>query len=249
MLGRMRLHRFFIHRLSGESAGEPIGQKREVTLSDPSLIHQLKDVFRLHPGDMAILLDNSGFEYVTEIVSADKKEMTFRVTEARAVPEPSALHTVLYQAVPKKDIFEWILEKGTELGVSGFVPVLSERCEKKAINVERCERILVEASEQSGRGTVPTLGEMISLESALKENHTSFIAFHPTGEKWDAKKFIVTVVKNGQSKIGLLIGPEGGWTDAELTLFQARKIPIFSFGAQILRAETAAIVAAASLLL
>ena len=143
---------------------------------------------------------------------------------------------ILYMALIKKDNFEIVLEKATELGVSRIVPVQADRSEKKGVNYERAEKILQEASEQSGRATVPTLGEIINVN---KVPHENFVVFDPRGEV-SAREYFS---KNSKTPISLLIGPEGGFTDAEMDLFHGTKIPVVSTGHQILRAETAAIVA------
>jgi len=248
----MKLQRFFVHKL----LNEPIGDRREVHLRDDGLIHQLKRVFRLHAGDSVMLLDNTGWQYVSEIVSLEKSEGVFRVLEKREASEMRAakngtrqVPVSLFQSLPKKDKFEYVLEKGTEIGVSGFVPVLSDRSEKLAINEERCEKILVEASEQSERATVPTLAPICPIDEVFAKYaaETEFIAFHLIGTQWSTElrsKIFDHAAKSGKN-IGLLIGPEGGWTDRELGLFREKGVHIVTVGSQVLRTETAAIVAAA----
>ena len=125
---------------------------------------------------------------------------------------------------------------------SHFHPIISERSEKKSVNFERAGKIIKEASEQSGRGSLPRIEQLANLEDALNNDFVS-IAFHPTSDKFNKDDF-------GKEKaFGIFIGPEGGWSDRELKMFKEKEIKILSLGPQILRAETAAIAISSLLLL
>lgn len=222
----MRLHRFFIEQKILESG--------EVVLADKDLIHQWGKVFRLKMGDRVILFDGSGFDYVEEFVSLDKNKGVLKVVEKIKNENVPKKEIHLFQSVIKKDKFEWVLEKGTELGVSHFHPIISERSEKKNINFERARKIIKEASEQSGRGSLPTLKELVDFKESLNNNFPS-VAFHPAGDQFDRSNF------EKEKAFGIFIGPEGGWSDRELEIFKEKGVKILSLGTQILRAETAAV--------
>lgn len=230
----MRLHRFFIEQKIPESG--------EVMITDKDLIHQWGKVFRLKASDRVIIFDGTGFDYVSEIVSLNKNEAVLKVVEKIKNENVPKKEIHLFQSIIKKDNFEWVLEKGTELGVSYFHPIISERSEKKNINFERAGKIIKEASEQSGRGSLPILGELIDLKESLGNDFPS-IAFHPTGDKFDRSNF------EKEKIVGIFIGPEGGWSDRELEIFKEKGIKILSLGPQILRAETAATAISSLLLL
>ncbi len=233
----MRLHRFFIE--------DHLRNKRDITIYDDAVIHQWKDVFRLRPGDQMILLDNSGFEYIAEISLLAKGKAEVKIMDSSVAVNIPQKELWLFAALIKKDNYEWILEKGTELGVSHFVPVVSERSEKKDLNVERAEKIIKEASEQSGRGTLPVLHEVIELKDVFPEyKDIPFVAFHLEGEKFDKHKNYFK-----ENKLGVLVGPEGGWSPKEIELFKEKNIPVLTLGLQVLKAETAAILIAGLLLL
>lgn len=233
----MRLHRFFVE--------EELQKGKEFATEDRELIHQWKDVFRLRTGEGVILLDNSGSEFHGEITLLSKDRATVSVDEKTEGIDGAHLYqqAYLFAALIKKDNFEWILEKGTELGVTSFIPIVSARSEKKNLNIERAKKIIKEASEQSGRMTLPILEEVTDLKKVLENKEIKFVVFHLEGDEFRKENFKI------DEKIGILIGPEGGWTDEEINLFKENKIPIVKLGAQTLRAETAAIVSAAMLLL
>ena len=251
----MRLHRFFIQD------EEPMEVDHDIGVYNVDLLHQWKNVFRLRTGDKVILLDNSGMEYLATIRSLTKEKAELEIGESKAGLNIPSREIWLFAALVKKDNFEWILEKGTELGVSNFVPVVSERSEKKNLNMERAVKITREASEQSGRGILPRVHDIVTLEEifdpkapiAAGIENVQLIAFHPEGKPFDTQLFKSPSRKLGagpmKTPIGVFIGPEGGWSEKENDLFTAKNIPIFSLGPQILRAETAAIAVASLLLL
>lgn len=233
----MRLHNFFIE--------QKIGEAKSVRIEDADLLHQLKNVFRLEKSAEIVLLDNSGSQFRSRVELLTKNEGVFEVLEVTENKVKPARGVCLCVSMIKKDNFEWILEKGTELGVSFFIPIISERSIKTNFNHERGVKIIKEASEQSGHGKLPGLYEVISLETALndiKKNNFFAITFDKSGKKFDSKIANPTMTT-------VFIGPEGGWSETEIAVFKKYGVGIHSLGEQTLRAETAAIAAAALLLL
>lgn len=206
-----------------------------MSLSAAALIHQLKRVFRLHEGDKAIFFDGSGYEHECEIVSMDDETLRVRILETRPVKRFSERRLFLAASLIKKDNFEWVIQKGTELGVSGFIPLLSERSEKKGFNMERARKIMTEACEQSGRADVPELREPVDFENFFIEEKRKIVAFHTGGAPFD----VGAPAELGE--IVACVGPEGGWTEREVELFKARGAAIVRLNSPILRAETAAV--------
>lgn len=223
-----------------------MGEKELISLANPELLHQMSKVFRFKVGDTVILFDGTGGETVCEITLLTKKEAEFAVKERReGLPSP-AQKVTLYLSLIKKDNFEWVLQKGTELGVARFVPIISERSEKKDLNMERARKIVIEATEQSGWASVPEIGEPVSPGEVLTQSDSvseNLLAFHVEGTSFE--KSVVA----GKKSIGILIGPEGGFSDKEIALFKSKNIPIYSLGKQTLRAETAGVAIASLLLL
>ena len=219
---------------------------------------QIYQVLRLRPPQTIIVLDNAGWQYdiVLDTVAGDHATGTI-AARSPVASEPAARIT-LYQSMLKKDNFEWILQKGTEVGVARFVPVISQRSivRQQALKQNkhaRWERILSEAAEQSRRGLVPELAEPLSLEEALAAGQESDLALIPWEE--ETGRSLLDVLRESRAgqtavprHIALFIGPEGGYAEQEIALARAAGVLPVTLGPRILRAETAAIVAAALLL-
>lgn len=222
----MKLNRFYTE--------DKIGENKAISITRDSLVNQLKNVFRLVKGDEVVLFDNSGFDYHVLIEEYNKDSVSFTVKEVNQNIVVPQRETYLFVSLVKKDNFEWISQKATELGVSHIIPLISERTEKKDINLDRVKKIIVEAAEQSGRGTLPILYDVTDLPTALgKYGHIKSIAWHTLASKF--------VSQDVAESIGAYIGPEGGWSPAELDLFRDHGIAAKSLGPQVLRSETAVI--------
>jgi 16S rRNA (uracil1498-N3)-methyltransferase len=238
----MRLHRFYV--------SQEIGDQKQLTIDSAELVNQVRRVFRLKTGDEVIIFNGTGFDYVCKIDSFEKNTkissdsvMRLTVTETKRSRFSPTRKIYLCAAVVKKDTFEWIVEKATELGVTDIVPIVAERSEKKSLNEERLRKIAIEASEQSGRGTTPMVhGIMGRGEAAAflkKENKDiEIIAFHTEGESLKREEFSDTEVP-----LAVFIGPEGGWSPEEIDMFHKEDVRVRCLGTQVLRAETAVIAA------
>jgi len=236
----MKLHRFYV-------AGK-IPSQGVFDVADTNLVNQLKNVFRLRTGDSVIMFDGDGRdnECLVQGFLKDKVSLEIQASyPSRYIPTRDIW---LCAAIPKKDTFEWIAEKATELGVSHIVPIVSDRSEKKSLNMERLEKIVIEASEQSGRGDIPAISPITSLDESIKHikqmsasGNTEVLAFHTEGELFQDDIF------DKAKSTALFIGPEGGWSESEVELFHKENIPVKSLGRQILRAETAAIAVLANI--
>ena len=234
----MRLHRFYIDKKI---------EGKEVFVKEERLLNQWRKVFRYKTGDRVILFDGSGMEFIGELKDLKKEEVKIEILEEREgiLPKKIGREIILCQSLIKKDKMEWVVEKATELGVSKIVPIISDRSEKKGFNIERARKIAVEASEQCGRADVQEIREVENLEASIK-NYSSAVVFDSSGitkgDPWPEP--------SGQrSPLVIFIGPEGGWTSKEIERFKKEKMEIFSLGNLILRAETAAITALATLIL
>lgn len=214
------------------------------------LAHQLNKVLRLQPGAMIQLLDGRGTEFDVRLTAVQSHHAAGEVLAARQNRAEPTTELTLYQCSLKADKFEWVLQKGTELGVSRFVPVISERSIVRPAaallkKYERWQAILREAAEQCGRGRIPVLLDPLDWPEAI--NHATGLRLLPwETELATAPLLYSTAIQQAMQHapaISLLIGPEGGIAAAEATQAQACGWQAISLGPRILRAETAALAA------
>ena len=255
------IHRFFVDEPLPGSAGV------EIPLP-PHVAHQAGTVLRLRPGDPMVLFDGTGGEWHGEVVSLHRGAGSARlVRRDPGLPEPRLRLTVC-QAMIRADRFELVLQKGTELGVAAFQPLLtkrvvgatgkgspSQRAQERLLKAERWRRIVVEAAEQSGRTAVPDLHEPRALRTILAQGEPSIVCWEEGGGAPPLREALARIVPEsgrnfgGVSHVQLLIGPEGGFTPDEVDVAVAGGAQTATLGPLILRSETAAIAAAALALL
>jgi 16S rRNA (uracil1498-N3)-methyltransferase len=190
-----------------------------------------------------ILFDGFGQDHRCELASLSRTEALCLVRESTQAARDPAQELHLFAALIKKERFEWLLEKATELGVSQIRPVIADRSLVRRFNLLRAKEIIREAAEQSGRGNLPALYEPMELSQVFKEYaYLKSIAFDPHGEAFEKKNW------EKEEKIGAFVGPEGGWSARELEVFREKEIAVYSLGVATLRSETAAVVVATLLL-
>jgi 16S rRNA (uracil1498-N3)-methyltransferase len=197
--------------------------------------HHHLSVARVEPNETIEIFDGKGNVWAAEVESTGKRETVVRVTQSRSVPHDS-LEVILALAMIRVPAFELALEKLVEVGATRIVPFIAERSNTVPGNRhDRWIRILVEAAKQSKQYRLPTLDTPSKFDQVIAMPAASKIVFAERG--------------GGPLKSALagspalcLIGPEGGWTDKELSAAQDRGFRSVSLGASILKAETAAIV-------
>jgi len=217
--------------------------------------HQINNVLRKKAGEHIIVLDNLGAEYEIELQTIKKEKVTGQIKENRkAVGEPVAEIT-LYQSLLSRENFEWVLQKCTEVGVTSFVPIVTERSivrRQDAITPRKLSRwrdIITEAAEQSGRGRIPQLEQAVNFVDAVSGlgdfDHCLIGTLGVTGSN---VREVLRTFSAEPITVALFIGPEGGFTDKEVTVACSKGATAFSLGKRILRTETAAVVASAVIL-
>ena len=227
----MRLNRFI-------SDFDLAGQ--DLSVFDKNILNQVKNVLRLKSGNQILLADGKTNEALAEIVEFGGDFFRVKLLQKESNNNESARKVILYCSVLKRENFELVVQKATEVGIAEIIPLICERTVKIGFKKERLVKIIKEAAEQSGRGVLPILHEPMSFSQAVKQaqqNDKSFL-FELTGEKFTQSD----CVNLKQKTIGIFIGPEGGWSDFEMDLVRQREIKIVSLGKLTLRAETAAIV-------
>jgi 16S rRNA (uracil1498-N3)-methyltransferase len=207
--------------------------------------HHLAHVLRAKPGDAVVLFDGSGREFDARIEKISKSAVECIVEHERTVNRESPISLSLAVALPKGDRQRWLVEKTVELGVARIIPLLTERGVAQPVEtaLARLRRSVIEASKQCGRNTLMEIGEPCRLDAlitATKSIPTRLIA-HPGGSS------ILQACSSlaPRAEVVAAIGPEGGFTEAEVGQALASGWMIVSLGPRILRVETAASAVAA----
>lgn len=234
------MHRFFI-------PSEQIAANR-VSLTGETA-RQVYSVLRLHTGSHIIVLDDSGLEFLVELEAVEHSAALGRVLDSHPCPAEPQTRLTIYLGLTQREKFETALQKCTEAGAAGFVPVISSRSlvqdpAEATRKFSRWQQIVQEAAEQSGRGHLPVIHPPLRWEEAVQHSaaqHTcSFLLWE--GEHNASLKSALTDVQPGSS-LAAIIGPEGGLSEAEAArAVQVGCIPV-SLGRRILRMETAALAA------
>ena len=219
----------------------PLAQGVALTVDGPQARY-LGKVMRIAAGDAVVLCDDVTGEWFARVEQAGKRDLVL-IPETHSRPREDVPDFMLCAALLKKPNFDLVLEKATELGVRRIQPLVTRRCVADRLNPERARTIITEAAEQCARTALPELTEPLKLDALLRgwpEDRTLFFADETGGDPAAA----AFAAHSGPA--ALLVGPEGGFDDAERAavraLPQARAI---SLGPRILRGETATIAATA----
>jgi 16S rRNA (uracil1498-N3)-methyltransferase len=211
----------------------------QCVVKNPEIVNQWVNVLRFKIGDTIIICDGNGFESQATItkIANDSVELALQGKVANTV-EPRR-HVTLYAAVLKKENFELVVQKAVEVGVVKIVPILTERTVKQNVRIDRLVKIAQEAAEQSGRGIIPQVTEPVSFAQAIASATHAGATFLFDITATDSFAQMIT----NNDPISICIGPEGGFSEAEIT--EARNLGAVntSLGSRVLRGETAAIVA------
>ena len=214
----------------------------------------------MREGQVVQVFDNTGWEYEVVLVKAANGEVAGQIREKYYGDTEPKLHLTLFLSLTQRDKFEWALQKCTEVGVTSFVPVITNRSlvrrkDKAAAKYPRWRRIIQEAAEQSRRARLPYLHEPLILGEAfdfVQENAMHSAILWAGGPDCPLQQWVVQrsshAEQTDQIDLGLFIGPEGGYTGAEIEMAQEAGVQPVSLGKRILRMETAAIVGTAVVL-
>ena len=208
----------------------------KIHITDSELIHQWKNVLKLKNGEELLLANKDTGEVTCIVRELTKKEATLELIQQSKVNKSPQKEVVLYMAILKKENFELVVQKASEIGVSKIVPLITERTIKMGIKHERLIKIATEASELSGRNDIPEITEPMIFKDALKESrhYARRIIFNPSEHTYQTKN---------EKSLALFVGPEGGFTNEEIKQAEESGCEVVSLGQFILRGETAGIVA------
>jgi len=212
----------------------------EIILDETESKHAIR-VLRLQKGNRIQVVDGKGGFYETEITDANPKKC--RLSIVNSILEFGKRNFHLHVAIaPTKNIdrFEWFLEKATEIGIDEITPLLTSHSERKTINQERLEKIMVSAMKQSLKAYLPQLDELTTFKELIINNKTEnkFIAYCDEIQKNHLKD----LATKGNNTL-ILIGPEGDFSSDEVNLAIQNGFKVVSLGESRLRTETAGIVA------
>ena len=229
----MKIHRFYYPHNIPEGIH---------ALVDVDIVHQIRNVLRLEPGETLELFDGNGHSYTGTVASLSKNSIDIDITNI-SLKEKSPRHVALFVSILKKENTELAIEKAVEIGVSEIVPIITSRTIKTGLKEERLLSVIKEATEQSGRTYLPELHEIMKFEEAIllaKKNFSRVVLFDPRGTPFTTKD---------ESRVAVCVGPEGGFTDEELAFAESHEVEVCSLPTHILRGETAVIVGVYSALL
>lgn len=229
------MHRIFLPELS--LLNQPVVIRDEKA-------HYLFSVVRCKTGDGLIVTDEKGCSYTAQILSASKKEVAITITGDYTLNTESNLNIILVQGLLKGEKMDFVIQKTTELGVSAIIPLVTERSQLRETRKQaRWKKIAEEASRQSGRTRIPEIFETCLFKDIFAMpvliSGKSIIFWEQGGEKLPA----VTSRLSNTDKIFLIIGPEGGFSEEEVSLASEKDFITATLGNRILRAETASIAA------
>ena len=219
----------------------------EIVISDKDNYNHIVKSLRAKAGETLMLIDENEIEYKTKIMSVDNKSVLAKVESYEKSNRDLSYNLYLAQSPLRSDAQSVIMEKAAELGVRGVYPVYTDNCAlKKTVivsKIDKWQKIMYEASKQCERANIPVCFPMTDLETLLKEKtFDKIIASCEKNTNGSFKDYLSSNPVRKDENILLIIGPEGGFSEAEFSLMRENNLPMLTLGDLILRAETAVIV-------
>lgn len=231
-------------------------QSDELVISGDDAHHIIR-VMRGNIGDKLICNHPSGHAILGEITNLNQQQVTVSIGEELHETVELPIYVTIAQGLPKGDKLEYVLQKGTELGASGFIPFTADRSvvkwdeKKSSKKMARFAKIVKEASEQSHRNRIPQISSVLNVDGlieATKEYDVKMFAYEEEAKTNHFQSFAAIVSKlKLYQKIVVCIGPEGGFSDSEVTLLKENDFQSVRLGPRILRTETAPLYVLASI--
>lgn len=234
----MSRHRLYI--------SQPISGNEELTV-EGERAHYLSRVLRLKPGSDVTLFDGSGSEYPSVVVAVKRQFVLLKTGQPVSRDTESHLPIRLIQGISRGERMDFVVQKATELGVQQISPVLTEysvvklKAERAQRRVQHWNKIAQSACEQSGRNKIPIIDEPIALHELLQQTEPAAckLLLQPSSP------VSLQHIGKAETAVDLLIGPEGGVSDAEIELATNSGFTAVSLGPRVMRTETAALAAIA----
>ena len=224
-----------------------------INLSEDASKHLVKSL-RLKPSDKITLFNGDGYDYHGEVSDIDKKNVKIAVNEKKLNTSEADIDISILQSVTSRDKLDFIFQKNTELGIKNFYLINTERVNfkipqsKTENRIEHLKKVIISACEQSGRSKIPTVHETIlSLNKLTNEDgHSCKLILNPYTDF-----SLSTLRKNdliNKKSFQILIGPEGGFSEAEIKVAENAGFKSLSLGKRVLRTETASLSIASAIL-
>ncbi len=217
----------------------------KITIKGEDKDHIVKSL-RMKPNEVLVVCDGSLNDYVCKIEEIKKDEVTLCILERLKNKSEANINIHLYQAVPKFCKLDFIIQKSVELGVKSITPFLSRYCvaqinlKNAEHKINRFKKIARQAAQQSGRGIIPCVNNVLNFNEVLKDikKFDFNILFYEYG-----KNKLNSIKLNNKKDIAIIIGSEGGFCEEEVNLAAEQGVLIGSLGSRILRCETAPVCA------
>ncbi|MBX4266718.1 16S rRNA (uracil(1498)-N(3))-methyltransferase [Clostridium estertheticum] len=238
------MHKFFVPKSSIDD--------NKAIIEGEDVKHIYK-VLRLQVGEKVSINNSCGKEYIGEITYIDKKVVNINILKENPINNESPIEVYLFQGMPKSTKMDLIVQKNTELGVKSITPIITQRVEVKTEIMEfkkdkeidkkiiRWNRIALEASKQSKRSLIPVINDPIEFDKLLVELKAMDLVVVPyeNEEGYGMKKLVKDIDKETINKVAIIIGPEGGFEECEISKLKEIGSKIITLGPRILRTETA----------
>ena len=238
------MHRFFVP--------EENRTENEIVIHGDDVNH-IRNVLRMTKGEKVMVSGGKGVDYECEILAVSDSEIRLLIRDEKPAVSELPVEITLFQALPKKDKMELVIQKAVELGAASIVPVKTKRCvvkldaKKEEKKVTRWRTIAESAAKQSGRGVLPEVTAVKSFSEALAMADEMNYVMIPYELCEGMKESVLSFTEASQIKkggrIGIFIGPEGGFERGEVEAAVAQGIKPISLGKRILRTETAGLAA------
>ena len=214
---------------------EPLQINTTISLDDDAANH-VGRVLRMKPGQILELFDGSNYTFSGEIVEASKKHISVLIISTQLDDRESPLDLHLGQVMSRGEKMEFTIQKSVELGVNTITPLLSERCgvrldgERLEKKLQQWQKIAIAACEQCGRNRIPLIRPIQSLDAWCAEEDDAFkVNLHPRATQ------SINTLPSELNKVRLLIGPEGGLSEAEIAMTAEHHFTDILLGPRVLR--------------
>lgn len=229
------MHKFFVEK-------EAINEN--IVLIQGDDVKHINKVLRLKPGELININNFQGEEFLAKLIEIDKREAKAEIIKALEINNESNLDIVLFQGIPKSSKMDLIVQKATELGVKEIIPTVTERV---VVNVseykklERLNKIAQEACKQSKRSIVPKVNTPMDFEEVVRKLNKFDLVVVPyeNATNYGIKAMMKKINREEIKSVAIIIGPEGGFEEREITVLKDNNAEIVTLGPRILRTESA----------